>query len=228
MALPNHVGVIVDGNRRWAKQRGLTSLEGHRQGYQKVHEAARWLFDQGVVWATFYLFSTENWRRAPEEVAYIFKLFEDTIKTDTANLVKDGIRCYFVGNRGELRPALQELMNQAEEQTKFGRKGNLVAAINYGGRAAIIDGVRQLARSGAALINLTEEQLKQSLSTKDLPDLDLVIRTSGEQRLSNFLLWEAAYAELYFSPNFFPDWQKEDLRLALDWYATRQRRFGAN
>lgn len=228
MTKPNHVGIIVDGNRRWAKQQGLPSLEGHRHGYKRVQEVARWLFDQGVSWATFYLFSTENWRRSQTEVDYLFKLFEDSIKQEAKQLAADGIRLRFVGDRIVLKPTIQQLMLEAEEITKSGLHGNLVAAINYGGRPAIVEAIRSLAKSSTDLSSLTEEQFKTKLNTKDLPDLDLIIRTSGEQRLSNFLLWEAAYAELYFSPKFFPDFQKEDLDLALDWYDNRTRRFGGN
>lgn len=228
MELPNHIGVIVDGNRRWAKAQGLPAMEGHRQGYRRVQQMARWLFKRQVAWVTFYLFSTENWQRHPTEVKYLFKLFENSIKTETSKLVKDGIRLLFVGDRLALPTPLPKLMAAAEQATKAGRKGNLVAAINYGGRQAIVEGVKQLARQGQDLRQLTAEQLKASLTSRELPDLDLVIRTSGEQRLSNFLLWESAYAELYFSPKYFPEFDEADLESVLDWYSRRQRRFGGD
>ena len=227
MSLPSHVAIIVDGNRRWAKANSLPSLEGHRQGYQRVKEVARWLFSRGVGWASFYLFSRENWSRSKDEVSYLFKLLEQILTTDIAQFVEEGIRLYFVGNRSQLEPRLQVLMTQAEAVTAQGTKGNFVACINYGGQQEIVEGVQRLAQQGSDLTKLTAEQLKLSLSTAALPPVDLMIRTSGEQRLSNFLLWELAYAELYFTPTLFPDFSETDLDQALTWYAARARRFGS-
>lgn len=226
MPLPNHVAVIVDGNRRWAKAKGLPSLEGHHQGYLRVKEVARWLFKRDVPWVSFYLFSRENWNRSKDEVSYLFKLLEHILTNDVVEFVREGVKLSFVGLRAELEPRLQELMAKAEAATVGGTKGNFVACINYGGQQEVVEGVQRLAEQGVDLKHLTAEQLKASLSTAELPPVDLMIRTSGEQRTSNFLLWELAYAELYFTPTLFPDFSEGDLDAALGWYQARQRRFG--
>lgn len=221
-----HIAVIVDGNRRWAKARGLPSLEGHRQGYKRVKELARWIFSRGIKWASFYLFSRENWNRSKEEVGYLFNLLEQGLKNDVKDFIRDDIKLLFVGSRRELRPSIQELMNKAEQDTCKGKKGTIVSCINYGGQQEIVEGVQRLAAESGDLTKLTADQLKSSLSTRELPPVDLMIRTSGEQRISNFLLWEIAYAELYFTPIFFPDFSESDLDQAINWYQSRERRFG--
>lgn len=226
MTRPTHVGIIVDGNRRWARQHGLPTLEGHRRGYARVKEMARWLIGRGVPWATFYLFSTENWSRAKDEVAYLMALLEEGLKRDVEEYVRDGIRLRFVGDRDGLSDRIRDGMARAEERTAGGTQGTMVGAINYGGHHDIARAVQRLARSGTDLTTVTPEQLKGALSTVALPSLDLIIRTSGEQRLSNFLLWEAAYAELYFTPTHFPDFDEVELDRALEWYAGRERRHG--
>lgn len=226
MGLPTHVGIIVDGNRRWAKQRGLPTLEGHRRGYTRVKEVARWLINRGVPWATFYLFSTENWSRAKGEVQYLMALLEEGLSRDVEEFVRDGIRMRFVGDRDRLSDRIRAGMARAEEATAGGTRGTVVSAIDYGGRHDIISAIRRLARNSVDLTACTPEQLQSALSTADLPPADLIIRTSGEQRLSNFLLWESAYAELYFASVHFPDFSEADLDAALAWYDGRERRYG--
>jgi len=191
-----------------------------------VQEVGRWLIDRGTQWATFYLFSTENWKRSAEEVGYLMRLLEEALENDVAGFVRDGIRLRFVGNRARLSERLQALMTRAEEATAVGVRGTIVAAMNYGGQQDIVEGVQALARTGADCSTLTSEQLKSALSTAELPPADFIIRTSGEQRLSNFLLWESAYAELYFTPTHFPDFDEAELDRALAWYASRERRLG--
>jgi undecaprenyl diphosphate synthase len=227
MPLPKHVAIIVDGNRRWAKANGLPSLEGHRRGYLRVKELARWLFARGIPWASFYLFSRENWNRSKEEVGYLFKLLEEILTTEVDEFVREGVRLRFVGNRAALEPRLQVLMQQSEALTARGVRGNFVACINYGGQQDIVEAVQRLAREGANLEQLTLEKLKGALTSAELPPVDLMVRTSGEQRTSNFLPWELTYAELYFTPTLFPDFSENDLDEALAWYQNRQRRFGA-
>ncbi|MDO8622011.1 MAG: polyprenyl diphosphate synthase [bacterium] len=227
MSSPTHVGIIVDGNRRWARARGLPTVEGHRHGYRRVQEVGRWLINRGVTWATFYLFSTENWKRSEEEVGYLMRLLEGALEKDVEGFVRDGIRLRFAGNRQRLSERLRALMARAETATAACARGTIVAAINYGGQQDIVEGIQSLARTGADLTTLTIEQLKSALSTAELPPADLIIRTSGEQRLSNFLLWESAYAELYFTPTHFPDFDEAELDRALAWYASRERRLGA-
>lgn len=226
MGTPHHVGVIVDGNRRWAKQRGLSTLEGHRAGYARVKALARWIFARGIPWASFYLFSRENWHRAHEEVAYLFNLLEQGLERDVQDFIRDGIRLQFAGRSSDLRQRTQELMRAAAAKTASGTRGTMVACINYGGQQEIVEAVQQLAASGGNLTQLTAEELKGAMTTRTVPPLDLIIRTSGEQRLSNFLLWEAAYAELYFTSTLFPDFSEDNLNQALAWYASRHRRFG--
>lgn len=226
MSSIKHIAIIVDGNRRWAKAHNLHSLEGHKAGYARVKELARWIFKRDIPWVSFYLFSRENWFRSAEEVAYLFDLLDQSLTNDIKDFVRDGIKLQFVGSRKELRSSSRELMGGAEQETSGGQKGTIVACINYGGQQEIIDGIRQLAEQGRDLTKITTEELKNSLSTKNVPTVDLMIRTSGEQRISNFLLWEMAYAELYFTPVLFPDFSEVNLDQALDWYQNQDRRFG--
>lgn len=216
----------MDGNRRWAKRQGLPTLEGHRVGYARVKELARWLFDRGVRWASFYLFSRENWNRSAEEVSYLMALLEQGLANDVADFKRDSIHLMFAGGKEKLSPRLLKLMVTAEQETRAGTKGTVVACINYGGQQEIVEAVQQLAQADNDLSKLTAEKLKSALSTAELPPADLIIRTSGEQRLSNFLLWESAYSELYFTPTLFPDFNEVELDKALAWFSDRQRRFG--
>ena len=226
MSVPQHVGVIVDGNRRWAKAKGLPTLEGHEAGYRRVKELARWLFSRGVKLASFYLFSRENWHRSKEGVAYLMRLLEQGLARDVKEFKRDAIRLLFAGGREQLPPRLRELMRQATEETKQGTAGTVCACINYGGQQEIVEAVQRLAASGRELSELSADELKGAMTTAELPPCDLIIRTSGEQRLSNFLLWESAYAELYFTPVLFPDFSETELDKALTWYSERARRFG--
>jgi len=226
MSVPQHVGVIVDGNRRWAKAKGLPTLEGHEAGYRRVKELARWLFSRGVKLASFYLFSRENWHRSKEGVAYLMRLLEQGLARDVKEFKRDAIRLLFAGGREQLPPRLRQLMRQVTEETKQGTAGTVCACINYGGQQEIVEAVQRLAASGRELSELSADELKGAMTTAELPPCDLIIRTSGEQRLSNFLLWESAYAELYFTPTFFPDFNEVELDKALAWFSDRQRRFG--
>ncbi|MEK7497009.1 MAG: polyprenyl diphosphate synthase [Patescibacteria group bacterium] len=226
MSSLNHIAIIVDGNRRWAKAQNLPTLEGHLAGYKKVKEFARFIFKRGIPWASFYLFSKENWKRKEAEVGYLFNLLETGLKNEIDEFVRDGIRLHFVGEREELRESLQKLIAEAEEKTKNGTKGNFVACINYGGSQAILEAVKKLSSGGIDLSKITSDDLKQAMTTRNLPPVDLMIRTSGEQRISNFLLWELLYAELYFTPTLFPDLSEEEFDKILAWYAIRERRFG--
>ncbi len=221
-----HIAIIVDGNRRWARGKNLPTLEGHKAGYARVKQLARWIFNKGVPVASFYLFSRENWSRTKEEVAYLFDLLDEGLKNDIADFVKDGIKLRFAGGREQLRQSTRDLMTEAELKTAGGAKGTIVACINYGGQQEIVEAVQSLALMGSDLTKLTPEALKNSLTTAGLPAVDLMIRTSGEQRISNFLLWDIAYAELYFTPKFFPDFSEQDLEEAITWYQDRDRRFG--
>ncbi|HUY08264.1 MAG TPA: isoprenyl transferase [Candidatus Dormibacteraeota bacterium] len=225
-ALPRHIGIIMDGNGRWARQRGLRRSAGHRAGIQSIRRVMAAADEAGVHCLTLYAFSTENWSRPRQEVATLMRLFEQTLQAEVDELHQNGVRIRVIGRREQLSSRLQKLVEEAELRTADNQTGVLNVAINYGGRAEIVDGVRQLAASGADLSQLEEADLAGALYTAGLPDPDLIIRTAGEMRTSNFLIWQAAYAELYVTQTYWPDFDAADLRAALADYSSRDRRFG--
>ncbi len=224
--LPRHIGIIMDGNGRWARRRGLPRSAGHRAGIQAIRRVMEAADAAGVHCLTLYAFSTENWSRPRREVATLMRLFEQTLKAEVDELNRNGVRIRVIGRRAQLSERLQRLVAEAERTTAENRSGVLNVAINYGGRAEIVDGVRRLAEEGRDLTQLEEADLAGALYTAGLPDPDLIIRTAGELRTSNFLIWQAAYAELHVTQTLWPDFGAEDLRLALLDYASRDRRFG--
>ena len=228
---PRHVAIIMDGNGRWATARGLSRVEGHRRGAeatQKVIEAAREL---GVSYVTLFAFSSENWMRPLSEVGALMDLLRYYLKKETTELHKNGVRLRVIGDRARLPVDIVSLIEQAEDITRDNAKIIVVIALSYGGRQDIVEAARRLASEVAAgsrtLDSIDEGCFASCLSTTGIPDPDLLIRTSGENRVSNFLLWQMAYSELYFSDVHWPDFSAEHLRAALDDYARRQRRFGA-
>lgn len=221
---PETIGIIMDGNRRWAKQRGLPTLEGHRVGLAKLKEATKWAQEAGVKTVYFYAFSTENWNRAPEEVSYLMDLFAKSIKNELNDLKKDGVRLKFIGDLSRLAEPLRKAALALEEETKDNTNGTLVLCLSYGGRLEIVSAANKLLKDGAT--SITEENLRTAMWSGDLPDPDLIIRTSGEQRLSNFLMYQAAYSELFFTETKWPDFSKEELLKIFDDYASRERRHG--
>lgn len=223
--LPAHVGIILDGNRRWAKQQGLPTLEGHRQGAEVFKEIAKHAFKKGVKHVSAYIFSTENWQRTEEEVGYLMNLVIKAVEQYLEEFHKDGIRIVVLGRRDGLRKKVLEAITRSEQATKDNTKGTLALCFNYGGQQEIVDAAKKLAENDQ---EITTESLRESLYNSDLPDIDLIIRASGEQRLSNFMLWRAAYAELYFTPILWPAFKTNDFDSALADYAGRQRRFGGN
>ncbi|MGC1183885.1 MAG: polyprenyl diphosphate synthase [Candidatus Dormiibacterota bacterium] len=225
-ALPRHIGIIMDGNGRWARRRGLRRSAGHRAGIQAIRRVMDAADKAGVHCLTLYAFSTENWSRPRQEVATLMRLFEQTLQAEVDELHSNGVRIKVIGRRQQLSTRLQKLVEDAERLTAKNSIGVLNVAINYGGRAEIVDGVRQLAAAGTDLSQLEEEQLAGALYTAGLPDPDLIIRTAGEMRTSNFLIWQAAYAELYVTETYWPDFGADDLRAALADYSGRNRRFG--
>src|SRR5487761_1118691 len=225
-ALPRHIGIIMDGNGRWAKQRGLRRGAGHRAGIQAIRRVMGAADEAGVHCLTLYAFSTENWSRPRQEVATLMRLFEQTLQAEVDELHRNGVRIRVIGRREQLSTRLQKLVEEAERRTAQNQTGMLNVAINYGGRAEIVDGVRQLAAAGADLSQLEEAELGGALYTAGLPDPDLIIRTAGEMRTSNFLIWQAAYAELYVTETYWPDFDAADLQAALADYSARVRRFG--
>jgi undecaprenyl diphosphate synthase len=228
---PTHVGIIMDGNGRWAKARGLPRFEGHRRGVEAVRRAVRSAIDHDVRYLTIYSFSSENWRRPPDEVAMLMGLLKRFIRNDLADLHQNGVRVRVIGEREGLAPDIRGLLEEAEALTLGNCGLTLVIAFNYGSRHEIVTAARRLAeeiRDGRLDPEaIGEDEFSARLDTADIPDPDLIIRTSGEMRLSNFLLWQAAYAELVFLPIYWPDFDDEAFIAALRQYAGRERRFGA-
>ena len=225
-ALPAHIGIIMDGNGRWARQRGQRRTEGHRAGIRAIRRVMEAADRAGVHHLTLYAFSTENWSRPRYEVATLMRLFEQTLQEEVDELHQNGVRIRVIGRRERLSARLCRLVEKAEVRTRENTRGSLNVAINYGGRAEIVDAVRSLARAGQDLRQLDEQMLAAHLYTAGLPDPDLIIRTAGELRTSNFLIWQAAYAELYVTQTLWPDFGAADLEAALADYAVRVRRFG--
>lgn len=221
-----HLGIIPDGNRRWAKARGLPKFEGHRRGYEKFKQVGEWAQERGIETLTFYAFSTENWKRSKQEVSYLMNLFREMMKRDILGLHKRGIRLRVIGAIAELAKDLQRLIADAMAMTKQNRRSTLNVAINYGGRSEILQAVRNLLRRRLQPAEVTEASFSRALFTAGEPDPDLIIRTSGEKRLSGFLTWQSAYSELHFVKKHWPDFSERDLDAALSEYARRQRRFG--
>ena len=225
-ALPAHIGIIMDGNGRWARQRGQRRTEGHRAGIRAIRRVMEAADRAGVHHLTLYAFSTENWTRPRYEVATLMRLFEQTLQEEVDELHQNGVRIRVIGRRQRLPARLRRLVEEAEARTRDDTRGSLNVAIDYGGRAEIVDAVRSLARSGVDLSQLDEGTLAAHLYTAGMPDPDLIIRTAGELRTSNFLIWQAAYAELYVTQTLWPDFGAADLEAALADYAVRVRRFG--
>ncbi|MFC1937245.1 polyprenyl diphosphate synthase [Chloroflexota bacterium] len=224
--LPDHVAIVPDGNGRWAETRGLSRMEGHQAGTETMWRIIKYLNEYPIKYITLYGFSTENWSRPLKEVNGLFKILEKFIKEKTLEVHKRGIRLRHLGRLWELPKTLQEVMTNAVELTKNNDRVHLSVAFNYGGRAEIVDAVKCLLAEGTAPEKVDEEFFNRYLYTADLPDVDLVIRTADELRLSNFLIWQAAYSEYYFTKVLWPDFDKEDIDNALLAYSRRQRRFG--
>jgi undecaprenyl diphosphate synthase len=224
--MPCHVAIIMDGNRRWAKARGLTEMEGHAAGVEKIREIVRHTVRRGIPVLSLYAFSRENWARSDEEVAGLFMLLEKAIRNETAELVAQGARVRLLGRLEELPAETRASIEEATGATVGGERLQLNIAFNYSGRTELVDAARRLVAAGVPPQDIDEDALARALYTAGLPDPDIVIRTGGEQRLSNFLIWQAAYAEICFTPRLWPDFGTEDLDAAIIEYASRQRRFG--
>jgi undecaprenyl diphosphate synthase len=222
--LPAHIAIIMDGNGRWAKKRGLPRIMGHKEGIKAVKRVVKAARKYGIKYLTLYSFSTENWKRPEEEVNFLFRLMEERLQVEGKNLHKNNVKVLFIGRRDNLPSVLQKIMNDIEKLTKNNTGLNLIFAINYGSRQEIVDGVGKIIAEGTKKI--TEKDITNHLWTGNIPDPDLIIRTSGEKRLSNFLLWQAAYSELYFTPVLWPDFKEADLLKALFDFQRRKRRFG--
>jgi len=225
-ALPRHVAFILDGNGRWAAQRGLTRLEGHRAGVKNIRPIIRCLGKHGVDYVTLYAFSTENWSRPEDEVNGIFNILEEVIGRETRELHKNGVKIRHIGRLQGLPEGVQKSVKEAVRLTENNKGMMLGIALNYGGRAEILDAVRCITAEKVLPEDIDERVFNKYLYTAGFPDVDLMIRTSGEMRTSNFLIWQSAYSEYYFTPVLWPDFNEEELEKALLAYSQRQRRFG--
>lgn len=221
--VPRHIGFIMDGNGRWAKLRGKSRSYGHKKGADVIEEVVSACFDEGMEAVSLYAFSTENWSRPKEEIDTIFDLLEKFLRRYENKLVNERIRLIISGDLSEISEKLRNRSISVMKNTERFVGKTLNIAINYGGRAEIVRAAKLLSETGEPI---TEENLAGRLYTTGLPDIDLVVRTSGESRLSNFFLWQCAYAELYFTDVLWPDFKTEELKKALDWFAGRKRRFG--
>ncbi len=226
-AVPRHVACVMDGNGRWAEQRDLPRIEGHKKGEHALFEAVEGALELGVEWLTVYAFSTENWRRPPDEVKFLINFNEDILLRRQQELHERGVQIRFIGrNDWRVPKRLTKRMNEAAELTKNNTKLKFTIAFNYGGRAEIIDAVKSLMKSGVAADKINEKMLARHLYDPQMPDVDLMIRTSGEYRTSNFLLWELAYAEMWFTETLWPDFDRSDISKAVYDFQNRTRRYG--
>lgn len=225
--LPTHVALIMDGNGRWAKARGLPRTEGHRQGALAAERLVRFVARERLVpYLTLFAFSTENWSRPREEVEFLFRLLEGFIRDKLRELAEAGVRLHLLGDPAPLPAGLRAAIQEAVEATRENSGLNLSVALNFGGRWAIVEGVRRALARGLSPREITGERFGRLLPSADLPEPDLIVRTGGHLRLSNFFLWEAAYAELYFTPTLWPDFGEEDFLRALVDFQGRTRNFG--
>lgn len=223
LKIPTHVAIILDGNGRWAKEKGKKRTEGHKEGYKTLKKISKYILHNGTKYLSVFAFSTENFSRPEEEVNYLMNLFIQGFKKDSKFFNEENIRVIFSGRKEPLRPDVIEAMRVMEKDTLNNTGGILNICLNYGGRAEIVDAVNKIIASGKK--NITESDFSTYLYT-NLPDIDLMIRTSGELRISNFMLWQLSYAELYFPKCYFPDFQEEEYDKALIEYTKRDRRFG--
>ena len=223
---PVHLGMILDGNRRWAKDHGLPTLEGHRKGADNLHDIAVAAFDRGVDYVSAYVFSTENWSRTEKEVSYLMGMVTRYLEKYLDEFNDRGIRVVILGRKEGLRRKVLNALTKSEEATANNTKGTLAFCFNYGGRDEIVDATKQLIAAGKTADEITPEMFEQALYHPEIPSIDLLVRTSGEHRLSGFMLWRASYAELMFTDKHWPDFTEADLDKVLIEFGNRKRRFG--
>lgn len=226
LSIPKHIGFIVDGNRRWAKRHGLPTYEGHLAGYNTLREVIRDTVEHGVEYISIYAFSTENWKRGEGETGKLMKLALRLFKTDIKDLINEDLRLIVLGSEEGLSDSVITAAREAEAKTAHCKKATIALCFNYGGQSEIVDAVKQLVREGARAEDINESTIEASLYAPEIPPLDLVVRTSGEQRLSNFMLWRTAYSELIFLEKLWPDMEKADITAIIEEYNTRARRYG--
>lgn len=226
MKVPNHIAIIMDGNGRWAQNQGLPRIAGHKEGISAVKRVVKACIQNNVKYLTLYSFSTENWKRPQQEIEFLFSLMESTLVAEMKALHAENIKVRFIGRISHLSEGLQKIINDTEKLTCQNTKLNLTFALNYGGRQEIVDAVKILLKMKISVENLDELSFGKFLYCPDLPDVDLVIRTAGEQRLSNFLIWQSIYAEFYFTPVLWPDFSEVELKKSIEDFSRRKRKFG--
>lgn len=224
MKLPLHVSMIMDGNGRWAKEKGKERLFGHAEGIESVRACTEYAVERGIRYLSLFAFSTENWNRPVEEVEGLMRMMIKAISNETPTFVKNGIRFRVIGDFSGLSQELQQEIEDCQKLTEKFNNLTLIVFLSYSGKWDILQAARKAAQAGES--NISEKEFESYLSTAGIPDPDLIIRTSGEQRISNYMLWQAAYSELYFTKTLWPDFRKNEFRLALEEYASRSRRFG--
>ncbi len=224
--IPRHVAMIMDGNGRWALSRGLPRIAGHKAGTENLRRVIRSTVEFGIKYLTIYAFSTENWGRPPEEVRGLMNILEDVIDRELNELNKEGVQLRHIGRLEQLSPTLQEKVLDAIDMTKHNDRLILNIAFNYGGRDEIVQAIQKMMKDGVKPESVSDELVNQYLYTAGVPDPDLIIRTSGELRVSNFLIWQAAYSEWYITPTYWPDFDKDEYRRAIETFAQRDRRYG--
>jgi undecaprenyl diphosphate synthase len=225
-AIPRHVAIIMDGNGRWAARQGLPRIAGHERGTENIRRITHAAGEIGIKYLTLWAFSTENWRRPADEIQGIMRILGDAIERETEELNRQGAQLRHIGSLEGLAPDLRQSVLDAIELTRNNDRLVLTLAFNYGGRQEMVQAIREIGARGIATDSIDERVIDDHLYTREIPDPDLIIRTSGEFRMSNFLIWQAAYAELHFSPVFWPDFGEEDLRAAVIDFSRRERRFG--
>ncbi len=221
--IPHHLGIILDGNRRWARERGLPTLEGHKKGLEKLKKVVEWCDEKGIKILTVFVFSTENWKRSKKEIDYLMKLAKKAMSYDLREISKRGYKIRVIGERKRLPKFLQTAIEKVEKETKNNKKMIINFALSYGGRGEIVEAVKRIIKKKIPPEKVTEDLISKNLWASDL---DMIIRTGKEQRISNFLIWQAAYSELFFLKKYWPAFTKKDLERALLDYSKRQRRFG--
>jgi len=224
--VPRHIGYIVDGNRRWAKQHGIPTYEGHLAGYNAILEVVMATFDAGVEVVSAYTFSTENWKRSEDEVSKLMGLVLRLLTSDIRILQENNIRLRVLGSKDRLSKGILKAIDEAEEKTKDNTRGTLAVCFNYGGQLEIADACKKIIQAGTPAEDVTPELISENIYAPDLPPLDMIVRTSGENRTSNFMLWRSAYSEFFFLEKLWPDMTKDDVTAILEEYSRRGRRFG--
>lgn len=222
----NHLAVIIDGNRRWAKENNLPKIEGHKVGYKNLKKIAQKAFDKGIKYFSAFVFSTENWGREKSEVSYLMDLVFKVFTQDLKKLHKNGVKIRVIGSRDNLSDKMIKVIDEAEKITNNNQKGTLCLCFNYGGRDEIVQACKKIVKNNISENSVTEDSLRKEMYTHDIPDPDMIVRTSGEKRLSNFLLWGSAYAELSFIDVYWPDFNEKCLDDIISDYHNRSRRFG--